>query len=154
MTTITIPTILLDTEQPLQQLAISAVIKGAQPYYSATETFYPIEATFLALDQAKALTGYPDVTIENYPLMIEIASEDDLVPEDLFGAFRVPEGEEDPVNITWAEWMRSNYTVIERDGRKFINASANTSNNPELTSLEAVYSSLIKPSDLPKESES
>jgi hypothetical protein len=152
MTTITIPTTLLDTEAPLQQLAVSAVIKGAKPYYNATQTFYPIEVDFLSLEQAKALTGYTGVLIAHYPLMIEIGSVDDLVPAGLFGSIVTDEGGEE-TNITWAEWMLPNYTVTERDGRKFINASAHTSNNPELTTLSPVYTSLIKPSDLPASTE-
>jgi hypothetical protein len=148
MTTITTPTAMVKQGGPLRELALDAKASHAQGGYTATHTSYNVESQFIELTQALQIVQVPDTTITNFPLLIEIASPDELVPADLFGSSVVDEdGEED--FLTWAEWMRSNYTVIERDGRQFINASANTGNNPELTTLEPVYISLVKPSDLP-----
>jgi hypothetical protein len=151
MTTITTPTDMVKQGGLLRELALDAKVSHASGHYTATHTAYHVEAQFIELAQAIQIVQVPDTTITNLPLLIEIGDETDLVPTDLFGAFHVPEGEEDPVQITWAEWMRSNYTVIERGGKQYINASAHTGNNPELTTLEPVYASLIKPSDLPTE---
>jgi hypothetical protein len=149
MTIITIPTIYLDPDQPLRDLAVDAVIKGAVPSYTSTHTIYPIEPQFIDLDVAKSLIQFPDLTVERYPLLIEIGDETDLVPLALFGA-KIADEDGGEHNVTWAGWVRSNYTVIERDGRKFICASANTGNDPELSELIPVFDQLIKGEDLPE----
>ena len=76
MTTITIPTTYLAAGEPLFNLGLEALVKGANPTYDAANTYYPIEQEFIDPATANQILQFPNTAIDNYFLQRYIAVAD------------------------------------------------------------------------------
>lgn len=147
MIKITIPMTVLDSEAEVQQLAISAVLKGAKPIYEGSDVIYPINSKYMPLDYAKLLVS-KGATVDSYPLFIEINSKDDEVPVGLPNATVTDEEGVTTAN-TWTTWKASNHHFMERDERIFIGTNATGTGHIELSQLAPVFDKLLAIEDLP-----
>lgn len=142
MIKITIPMTLLDSDTQLQQLAISAVIKGAKPTYDGDNANYPIVPRFMPLDYAKLLVS-KGCTVEHMPLFIEVDPSAE-VPAGLIGAT-----DEEGNPVTWENWLDERHEVLTRDGRTFVGTNGHNGTDLPLGELVPVFDQLIRPADLP-----
>jgi len=134
----------------LIELANDANRKGATRYPIGDSVSYEVFNEFLEVATAEyAVSKGGEVT--DFPLMIEIASGDDLVPIGVTGDMGVDENGVE-YNRTWLQWLAPNSHITERDGRKFIN-TASCIDHPQgylpMSGLVPVFAQLIKPADMP-----
>tara|TARA_R110000772_G_scaffold87868_1_gene182866 strand:+ start:28 stop:492 length:465 start_codon:yes stop_codon:yes gene_type:complete len=148
MTKITIPMSLIDTDENIQTLAMSALMKGANASYKGEAVIYPIESRFLDLNTVKYLDSVGAI-IENYSVFIEITSKTDLVPSGLIGATTLNEEDVETPN-TWEDWKRYNHTFYEVDDRIFIGTNAHLGKDLRVDELASVIDQLVRPQDLPQ----
>lgn len=146
MTIITIPMSVLDSNTQIQQLAMSALIKGAKPTYRGDDVLYPIESRYLPLDYAKLCLSVGAI-VDQYPLFIEV-DPDALVPNGIPNN-RITDENGDEVQLTWDTWRNSNHEFLVRDGRTFLGTNANSNRDLPLSDLISVLDKLVHPNDLP-----
>lgn len=145
MAKVILPQSAMDTDTNLQQLAMSALMKGAHTEASGDYVAYNVSNDKLSLQHAQfVFSKGGDVT--EYPLFIKCNPED-LVPEGLFGSEKFDEEGKNLGQKTWTEWCRPNNSFIERDGKTYLGTNANTGKIPNLSLLIPVFSSLV--SELP-----
>jgi hypothetical protein len=126
----------------LAELTNSALRMGATVTPVGRNVVYEFAGELLPLEVAKQIKDIV-VSIEDYPLWIEIDSEDDEVPEGVFGSTNA-EGE----LHTWATWKKPNHTFLEIGDRIFIGANAHTGEYLSLTDLEDVLDDVLSQSQI------
>ena len=148
MAKVIIPQVAIDSNQTLAGLAINAVTKGATVKAEGDNVVYGITNEKLPMDAAQLVVSVGGDVLD-WELFIEIASEDDAVPEGFIG--ETYEDENGNVqNNTWSTWLKSNNTVYEADGRKFVSTRGHTGKDLPLSELIVVSDSLVILKDLPK----
>lgn len=134
----------------LIELANDANRKGATRYPVGDSVSYEIFDEFLGVSTAEHVVSKSG-EVTDYPLFIEIASGDDLVPIGVTGDMGVDE-EGVEFNRTWSQWLAPHSYITERDGRKFVGTSSCVE-YPQgylpMSGLVPVFGSLLKPSELP-----
>ena len=102
MTIITLPMSLIDTDENIQQLAMSAVLKGARPTYRGDSVIYPVEAKYLTPDAANYIESVggsvEGVSITRYKAVSKLSTN---LPASLPGSTV----EDDSGNITPVKWQ-------------------------------------------------
>jgi len=127
MTTITIPTTYLAAGEPLFDLGLEALVKGANPTYDAANTYYPIESQFIDPVTANQILQFPGTAIDNYFLQryIAVADLDTTLPTELPGSAILGD---DGVSqqLTWQDVMDLPTVSISPrgDGNFYMNVTA------------------------------
>ena len=155
MTTITIPTPYLDAGEPLFNLGLEALVKGAQPTYDDANTYYPIEDKFLDPATANQILAFPNTAIDNYFLQryLAVAELSTELPTELPDS-TVEDEEGNSRQMTWQEVQDlPTVNVSPRsDGFYYMNVTAHIDHRG-LTLDEyntAIVLPLLTASELPK----
>lgn len=126
----------------LAQLATSALLQGATVKPVGLNVNYEFDGKLLPLAVAKQIKDVA-VSIKNYPLFIEIADKDDVVPEGVFGSTN-----DDGESHTWSTWKKPNHNFLEIDGRIFIGTNAHTHEDLDFEYLVDVLDELVHPTEI------
>ena len=134
----------------MYQLAIAATVQGATPNHDPSSDIVSYNVTNSSLNLSTALSivsGGGEVY--NYPVFIKIVNSSDLVPEGIIG--RTYEDDEGNEAIhTWETWIKSNDSIIEREGQLYVYSSSYNGTPLPISELNSLSSDLIKEEDLPK----
>lgn len=144
-TKITLLQSLMDSNEQAQALATNAAIKGARIEAEGDNVIYYVRPEKLLLPVAKFIDSIGG-EVEDYPLWIEVKPTT-KVPVGIKGRMLVAEDETETVK-TWAEW-RTPHVV---GARSFIEMSDGR-NYLKMSELTPVLAKLVKPEDLPQETE-
>ena len=136
---------LMDSNTEAQALATNAAIKGARIEAEGDNVIYFVRPEKLLLPVALFIDSIGG-EVENYPLWIEVKPTT-KVPVGIKGRMLVAEDETETVK-TWAEW-RTPHVV---GARSFIEMSDGR-NYLKMSELTPVLAKLVKPADLPQETE-
>lgn len=145
MTIVKIPLTVIDSDEDIQKLAMSALIKGANPSFLNDSVSYPIEQKYLELDHAKYCYSQ-GATITSYPLFVEIDPTSD-VPDGIPNATYTNESDEE-MRHTWETWCLPNHSIMNVADRNFIGTNANSGDDLPLGDLVPVFDDLIHPNEL------
>jgi hypothetical protein len=154
MANITIPMSLIDTDENIQKLAVSAILKGARPTYQGSDVLYPIEDEYLDADAANYCNSVggsvDDYSITRYKAVSSLSAK---LPASLPGSTV----EDDEGNVTAITWQKvqnlSTVNVSPIDGVYYMNVTAHLSHRgltlDEYNTASSAGVTLLKQSDLP-----
>lgn len=153
MVKVIIPMDKLDEVEQLQQLAISAIIKGASSYPQGDDVVYNIFLEKLDVPTALGVIALGGSDVENFPLFVEVTDIlNDPVPTGIpFSTYiQNIDGEPTETPHTWQSWGVVGFPIVEReDGRLFKGTDA-IGSSPTLKELVTIPAErLFRAIDLP-----
>ena len=154
MAKITLPMSLIDTDENIQNLAVSAVLKGARPTYNGSDVIYPIDNPYLTPDAANYVNSVggtvEDYGIQRYKAVSKLGTN---LPASLPGSTT----EDEDGNVTAVKWQHvqdlPTVNVSPIDGVYYFNVTAHLSHRGlTLDELNAIPSTvkLIELADVPQ----